>query len=109
MVAFSFLFLDPESVNGLLGDAHGDVRAAIICWGIVLSAFIVLRVPRKVLLSCLIIATATVGFAAMMVEMVPGQATASSAPRPQPLPASYRAAAPRSGFGETPSPDWQPY
>ena len=110
MVAFSFLFLDPETVNGLLSDAHGEVRAALICWGIVLSAFIVLRVPRKVLLSCLIVATAIVGFAAMMVEIVPVQSTASSASRPQPLPprplpASYRAAMPRSGFGETARPD----
>ena len=109
MVAFSFLFVDPTTVNGLLNDAHGDVRAALICWGIVIGAFIVLRVPRKVLLSCLIVATATVGFAAMMVEIVPVQATASSAPRSQPMPVSHRAGVPRSGFGETASPDWRPY
>ena len=109
MVAFSFLFLDPETVNGLLSDAHGEVRAALICWGIVLSAFIVLRVPRKVLLSCLIVATAIVGFAAMIVEIVPVQATASSAPRSQPSPASYRGAVQRSGVGKATPDNLQPH
>jgi hypothetical protein len=109
MVAFSFLFLAPDSVNGFLRDTHGDVRAALICWGIVLSAFIVLRVPRKVLLSCLIVATATVGFAAMMVEAVPVQATASTAPGPQPKPASFRGAVQRDGFENSTPIGWQPY
>jgi hypothetical protein len=109
MVAFSSLFLNPAILNGVLRDAQSDVRAALICWGIVLSAFIVLRVPRKVLLSCLIIAAATVGLAATMVEMVPVQATASSAPRSQPSPASYRGAVQRSVVGKATPDNLQPH
>jgi hypothetical protein len=108
MVAFSFLLVDPEAVNGFLRDAHGDLRAALICWGIVLSAFIILRIPRKVLLGCLIVAAATVGLAATMIDVIPIQPSAS-APRPQPAPANYRAAVQRGGFEKAMPNDWQPF
>jgi hypothetical protein len=72
--------LDPETASWLSRDSDGSIRAALICWGIVLSAFVVLRIPREVLLGCLIVAGATVGLAATVVEMKPQPATAS--PRP---------------------------
>ncbi|HKP24548.1 MAG TPA: hypothetical protein VJV39_11840 [Dongiaceae bacterium] len=64
----------------MLRDGDGNVRAAVICWGIVLSAFIILRIPREVLLGCLIVAGATVGLAATAVDLAPERAAAS--PRP---------------------------
>lgn len=72
--------LDPDTGTWLLRDAGGNIRAALMCWGIVLSAFVILRIPREVLLGCLIVAGATVGLAATVVEMKPVAATAS--PRP---------------------------
>ena len=69
--------LGPDVTTWLLSDADGNARAAVICWGIALSAFVILRIPRKVLLGCLIVASATVGLAAMVVDITPGPATAS--------------------------------
>jgi len=63
------LFVDLEPVSSLLRDADGNVRGALICWGVVLGAFIVLRVPRQVLLACLFAATVTVGFAAVVIPL----------------------------------------
>ncbi len=82
------LFVDLEPVSSLLRDADGNVRGALICWGVVLGAFIVLRVPRQVLLACLFAATVTVGFAAVVIEAMPVQAIAS--PSKPPPPARYR-------------------
>jgi hypothetical protein len=69
--------LDAETTAWLLRDSDGNIRAALICWGIVLSAFVILRIPREVLLGCLIVAGATVGLAATVVEITPERATAS--------------------------------
>jgi hypothetical protein len=68
---------DVETAASLLRDGDGNVRAALICWGIVLSAFVVLRIPREVLLGCLIVAGATVGLAATVVDLTPERAAAS--------------------------------
>lgn len=69
---------DVETATSLLRDSDGNVRAALVCWSIVLSAFIVLRIPREVLLGCLIVAGATVGLAATVVDATAGRATASA-------------------------------
>jgi hypothetical protein len=63
-------------VTTWLSDADGNARAAVICWGVALSAFVVLRIPREVLLGCLIVAGATVGLAATVVDIAPEPATA---------------------------------
>jgi hypothetical protein len=83
------LLLDMEPVSSFLRDADGNVRGALICWGIALGAFVVLRVPRQALLACLFVATVTVGFAAVVVEATPIPAIAS--PAKPPLPVRYRA------------------
>ena len=69
--------LDIETATWLLRDGDGNIRAALMCWGMVLSAFIMLRIPREVLLGCLIVAGATVGLAATVADLTPEQATAS--------------------------------
>jgi len=69
--------LDPETATWLLRDGDGNIRAAVICWSIALSAFVILRIPREVLLGCLIVASATVGLAATVIDMVPERAIAS--------------------------------
>ena len=70
--------LGPDLVARFLSDADGNARAAVICWGIALSAFVILRIPREVLLGCLIVAGATVGLASSLVDIVPKPATASA-------------------------------
>ncbi len=90
MVALNVLFLDAGTVGELLRDADGNIRAALTCWGIALGAFIVLRVPRQVLLACLLAATLTVGFAALVIDAAPRPA-AASVDKPPPSPAHYRA------------------
>src|SRR5262245_5082880 len=66
---------DVDATTSLLHD--GNVRAAAICWAMVLSAFIILRIPRDVLLGCLVLAGATVGLAATVVDLTPEPAVAS--------------------------------
>ena len=68
---------DPDIATWLLRDADGNTRAALICWGIVLSTFVILRIPREVMLGCLIVASATVGLAATVVDIAPEPAIAS--------------------------------
>jgi hypothetical protein len=70
--------LSPDLVARFLSDADGNARAAVICWGIALSAFVILRIPREVLLGCLIVAGATVGLASSVMEIAPKPATASA-------------------------------
>jgi hypothetical protein len=100
--------LDLDVATWLLRDADGNARAALICWGVVLSAFVVLRIPREVLLGCLIVASATVGLAATMVDIAAEPATASPSdrevvsPRPQ-------AAAPLRGPTTYPAMRERPY
>lgn len=72
--------LDPD-IATWLRDADGNARAAVICWGIALGAFAALRVPREVLLGCLIVAGATVGLAATVADVAPGRATAGPSAR----------------------------
>jgi hypothetical protein len=72
------ILFDPHAATWLLRDGDGNIRAAVICWGIVLSAFIILRIPREVLVGCLIVAGATVGLAATVVDMAPERAIAST-------------------------------
>jgi hypothetical protein len=71
------ILADPEAATWMLRVGDGNIRAALICWGMVLSAFVILRVPREVLLGCLIVAGATVGLAATVVDLVPEPAAAS--------------------------------
>ena len=73
--------LGPDVTTWLLSDADGNARAAVICWGVALSAFVILRIPREVLLGCLIVAGATVGLATTVADMRPGPATASLSAR----------------------------
>ena len=87
--------LDPAAATWLLRDGDGNLRAALICWGMVLSAFVILRIPREVLLGCLIVAGATVGLAATA-DMRPGPATASPSVR-QVVSARPQAALPLRG------------
>ncbi|NJM91804.1 MAG: hypothetical protein HC861_03335 [Rhodospirillaceae bacterium] len=89
------LLLDSDLATWLR-DADGNVRAAAICWGIVLSAFIILRIPREVLLGCLIAAGTTVGLAATVVDMNAGAATASSSAREVVSPRPHAATSMRS-------------
>jgi hypothetical protein len=86
MLAFSPFLFDSEIAGRLLADADGNIRGALVCWGIALSAFIVFRIPRPALLACLFAATVTVGFAARLVEAVPVQATFASAKPSSPPP-----------------------
>ena len=71
------ILFDPHVATWLLRDDDGNIRAAPICWGMVLSAFIILRIPREVLLGCFIVAGATVGLAATVVDVMPKQASAN--------------------------------
>jgi hypothetical protein len=66
-----------EAATWLLPDSDGNIRAALICWGVVLSAFIVLRIPREILLGCLVVAGATVGLAVTVADMTSERALAS--------------------------------
>jgi len=89
------LFVETQTVSRFLQDADGNLRAALACWGIAISALVILRVPRQVVLACLIVAAATVGLASLIIDIAPVRAGAASA-RPADSPASYRAMAPRS-------------
>jgi hypothetical protein len=82
VVVLSSLLFDPR-LNGILPAIDDNVRTALICWGIVLSGFFVFRVPREVLLGCLVAAFATVGLAAVVIDTAPVQATTAYA---QPVP-----------------------
>jgi hypothetical protein len=94
MVGLSpFLLLHTEPVSSLLRSADDNVRGALACWGVALGAFIVLRVPRTIILACLFAATVTVGFAALIIEAVPVQAVAGPS-KTQPSPARQRAMPP---------------
>jgi hypothetical protein len=100
VVGLGTLFLDGQTVGAVLHDGDGSMRAALVCWAIAMSAFVILKVPRQVLLACLLAGTVTVGFAALLADTTPDEATASAAePPPQPSPASYRSVPPRSAAG----------
>ena len=78
MVTINSLLAHQNTLDALLLDMDGNVRAAILCSAFVLSAFVVLRIPRPVLLGCLIAATASVGLAAAVIELTPERAIASA-------------------------------
>jgi hypothetical protein len=88
------LLLDMEPVSSFLRDADGNIRGALICWGMALGAFVVFRIPRQALLACLFVATVTVGFAAAVVEATPVRAIVS--PAKPPMPVRYRGVPPRT-------------
>jgi hypothetical protein len=98
---------DLETATWLLRDGDGNIRAALICWGVVLSTFLILRIPREALLGCLIVAGATVGLAAAVVDMTE-QATAS--PRAAEIPALRgQATSPARSSAEYPPEFRRPY
>jgi hypothetical protein len=86
---------DSETLSHLLQDADGNVRGALICWAIAVSALIVFRAPRQVVLACLVVAAATVGLAALVIDAAPVNALASSS-KSQPQPMTYRVPPPRA-------------
>jgi hypothetical protein len=98
VVGLGTLFLDGQTVGVLLHDGDGSMRAALVCWAIAVSAFAILKVPRQVLLACLVAGTVTVGFAVLLADSTPVEATANAA-EPSPSPASYRSVPPRSAAG----------
>jgi hypothetical protein len=67
----SLNLVDTDTANWLLRAGDGNVRTALICWTMVVGAFVILRIPREVLLGCLIAAAATIGLAATVVEVAP--------------------------------------
>ena len=95
MIGLGPLFLETQSLSRFLHDTDGNLRGAFICWAIAISALVVLRVPHQVVLTCLVIATATVGLASLIVEAAPVSARATAS-KPLDPPASYRAIPPRS-------------
>lgn len=82
-------------MSHLLHDADGNVRGALICWAIAVSALIVFRVPRQVVLACLVVAAATVGLAALVIDAAPVNAVASPS-KSYPQPVTYRVPPPRA-------------
>jgi hypothetical protein len=98
MVGLNPLLLDTEPLNWLLRDADGNVRGALICWGVALGAFIVLRPPRQLVLACLFAATVTVGLAVLVVEAVPVQFATASKPSSPPVRAVPSRAAPNGAW-----------
>ena len=89
MIGPNPLLGDMDIVTTLLRDADGNVRGAVTCWAIALCAFIVLRVPRQVLMGCLLAAAVTVGLAAIVIEARPTRAVAD-ATRDPPSSTMYR-------------------
>jgi len=82
-------------LSRFLHDPDGNMRAALLCWGIAIGALVVLRVPRQVVLACLVAAFATVGLASVLIEATPVDARATAS-RPTYSPASYRVIPPRA-------------
>lgn len=90
MIEPAALMGETHLLSRLLHDPDGNVRAALLCWGIAVSALVVLRVPRRVLLACLFVAGATVGLASVLIDATPVDARVSAS-SPVQSPASYRA------------------
>lgn len=84
-----------ESLIHLLHDVDGNVRGALMCWAVAVSALVIFRVPRQIVLACLVVAAATVGLAALMIDAAPVSALASAS-SPQSQPAAYRVVPPRA-------------
>ena len=91
MVTINSLLAHQNTLDAILLNVDGNVRAAMLCWAFVLSAFVVLRISREVLLGCLLAATASVGLAVTAIELTPERAIASLA-KPAPVAMSDRAA-----------------
>jgi hypothetical protein len=90
MIEPATLMGESHLLSRLLHDPDGNVRAALLCWGVAVSALVVLRVPRQVLLACLVVASATVGLASVLIDATPVDARVSASSQAQ-SPASYRA------------------
>ncbi|HET6619614.1 MAG TPA: hypothetical protein VFG64_06715 [Dongiaceae bacterium] len=90
---------DSEALSHLLHDADGNLRGALICWAIAVSALIVFRASRQVVLACLVVAAATVGLAALVIDAAPVNALASSS-KSQPQPMIHRVPPPRAAVFE---------
>jgi hypothetical protein len=86
---------DSDTLTHLLHDSDGNVRGALICWAIAVSALIIFRAPRQVVLACLVVAAATVGLAALVIDAAPVNALASPS-KSQHQPVTYRVPPPRA-------------
>jgi len=95
MIEPGALLSEPHVLSRFLHDPDGNMRAALLCWGMAVGALVVLRVPRQVALACLVVASATVGLASVVIDAAPVDASVSALPAAQ-SPASYRAIPPRS-------------
>ena len=82
MIGFTPLLNDTDILSTFLRNADGSTRGALACWAIALCAFVILKVPRQVLLACLFAATLTVGLAAIVVDAAQTQAEASAVKQP---------------------------
>ena len=100
--------LDAETATWLLRDGDGNIRAALMCLGVALSAFVILRIPREVLLGCLLVAGATVGLAAAVIDMAPERAIADTRAS-EIVAARGQAAPPLRGAAAEPSERKRPY
>ncbi|HEY1386813.1 MAG TPA: hypothetical protein VGF43_24530 [Dongiaceae bacterium] len=89
MIEPAALMGETHVLSHFLHDPDGNLRAALLCWGIVVGALVVLRVPRQVVFACLVVAGATVGLASVLIDATPVDARVSASPSPQ-SPASYR-------------------
>jgi hypothetical protein len=88
---------ETQLLSRFLHDADGNLRAALICWGVVIGALVVFRISREVLLACLVVAAATVALASSVIDAGPVVAKAASSRPPESAP-SYRAAPPGNVF-----------
>jgi hypothetical protein len=89
MIEPSALVGDTHLLSRFLHDADGNLRAALICWGVVIGGLIVFRIPRRVMLACLIVATATVALASSVIDAGTVAAKTASSRPPEHSP-SYR-------------------
>lgn len=95
MVALGPLAVDDDIVTLLFRDPDGSVRSALMCWSIALAALAMLRVPRQVMLACLLIASVTVGLASVMIEAGSARVAVAAA-KPTPSATSHRSPPVRS-------------
>lgn len=89
MIGLGASSIDSEILTRFFRDPDGSVRGALTCWSVALAALIIFRVPRQVVLACLLIASVTVGLASVMIEAAPARATVGAA-APAPSTNDYR-------------------
>ena len=78
MTLISPLSFDVDTLFSLLRDVDGNVRSALLCWSVAIAALIILRIPRQVVLSCLVVAATTVGLASLVTNAAQSTAAAAS-------------------------------